>query len=75
MGEICGYCGKEVEETESTPFHEPYCADCIAMNIEFDRDALRKMKTWKRRKKISKEELARLKKEKDDALRALGLDI
>ncbi len=67
---ICEFCGNEKELGESTPFHGFYCMDCMRMNIEHDKESMSKMES-KRRKKITKQELEQLEKEKDEALNAL----
>ena len=66
----CEFCGKEKELGNSTPFHGFYCLDCMRMNIEYDKESISDMKP-KRKKKITKQELERLEKEKDEALKSL----
>lgn len=66
----CGFCGEEKELGNSTPFHEPYCLDCMRMNLQFERGAIAEMKP-KRRRKVSVQELEQIEKEKDDALNLL----
>lgn len=63
----CEFCGKEKELGEATPFHGFYCRDCLKMNIQYDKDVLKNMKS-QRKKSNTKEELERLEKEKDEAL-------
>lgn len=66
----CEFCGKEKELGDSTPFHGFYCMECMRMNIRYDKESITKMKP-ERRKKISKQKLEQLEKEKNDALKAL----
>ena len=66
----CEFCGKEKELGNSTPYHGFYCLDCMRMNIEYDKESISDMKP-KRKKKITKQELERLEKEKDKALKSL----
>ena len=47
---ICEFCGQEKDLGEATPFHGFYCSDCLKLNIENDREVLKKMKSGKRRK-------------------------
>lgn len=66
----CEFCGNEKELGDSTPFHGFYCADCMRMNIEYDKQSISKMKP-KRRREITKQEFERLEKEKNEALSVL----
>ena len=66
---ICEFCAKEKELGKSTPFHGFYCMDCLRMNIEYDRESIRKMKPQKRNK-ITRETLEELEKEKDEVLKS-----
>lgn len=68
--DVCEFCGKEKEVGDATPFHGFYCADCMRMNIEFDKESISKMKA-KRRKKITTTELKQLEREADEAIKAL----
>ena len=64
---ICKFCGEEKELGDATPFHGFYCSGCLKMNIEYDKEVLKNMKP-KRKKSVTKEELERLEREKDEAL-------
>ena len=44
MKGICEFRGKEKELGEGTPFHGHYCAGCLRLNMENDREALKKMR-------------------------------
>lgn len=66
----CEFCGKEKEVGETTPFHGSYCKECMQMNIDYDRESIKKMKPTKR-KKMTEEELEKLRQEKDAAFAKL----
>ena len=38
---ICDFCGKEKELADGCSFHDPYCTDCIQMDIDFDQNLLK----------------------------------
>lgn len=66
----CEFCGNDKELGDSTPFHGFYCKECMQMNIDYDKESIKNMKPSKR-KKISAEDLAKLEREKDEALAML----
>ncbi len=70
MFSVCEFCGNEKEVGDPTPFHGSYCADCMRMNIEYDKESIVKMKPQKR-KKITEEDLKKMEHEKDLALKEL----
>lgn len=70
MISICEFCGNEKEVGDPTPFHGSYCAECMRMNIDYDKESIAKMKP-KRRKKISETEFKEIERQKDEALDAL----
>lgn len=71
---MCEFCGKEKELGDSTPFHGFYCMECMKMNIEYDRESIKKMKPIKntgKRKVLTEKELHEIEKAKNDALAKL----
>ena len=41
---ICEFCGQEKEISDGCSFHGSYCADCIQMAIDLDRQILKEMR-------------------------------
>lgn len=69
--ERCEFCGREKQTANGNSFHGCYCAECLRLEIEQAKECLKELKPSKNRKKISDNEIAKLKNEADVALAKL----